>query len=214
MIVKAVILENFRAYKTRITIPFSQLTGLIGRNDSGKSTVLEALDIFFEGGVAKMEPADASKGGDARRVRIGVVFTDLPKQLVLDSNAPTTLQAEHLLNVDGDLEIHKVFNCGIQSPKVTIFAKAVHPTTPDAANILQKPQAALRKEVRDRNLENSCNQAENPSMRQAIYQAIGELSLQEVDVPLNEENGKAIWGSIQSYIPIFALFQSDRPSSD
>jgi AAA15 family ATPase/GTPase len=118
MKLKALILQNFRSYRDRTTIPFAQLTGFIGRNDAGKSTILEALDIFFEGGVAKIEPADASKGGDARNVRIGVVFDGLPDQLVLDSNALTTLQAEHLLNADGDLEIHKIFNCLLQTPKV------------------------------------------------------------------------------------------------
>lgn len=214
MRVKALILENFRSYKERTTIPFAQLTGFIGRNDAGKSTILEALDIFFEGGVAKIEPADASKGGNARNVRIGVVFDDLPDQLILDSNALTTLQAEHLLNADGDLEVHKVFNCGNQTPKAVISAQAVHPTTPEAADILQKNQRDLRAIIRDRGLENNCSQAENPSMRQAIYQSIGGLNLQLRDVPLNEENGKTIWSSLQAYMPIFALFQSDRQSSD
>jgi putative ATP-dependent endonuclease of OLD family len=214
MIVKSLILENFRSYRERTIIPFSQLTGFIGRNDAGKSTILEALDIFFEGGVVKIESADASKGGNPKNVRIGVIFAELPNQLVLDSNAPTTLKAEYLLNTDGDLEIHKVFNCGNVTPKATIFAQAVHPTTPDAANILQKSQKDLRSAISERGLENHCNKAENPSMRQAIYRAIGGLNLQLREVPLNEENGKAIWGSLQSYTPIFALFQSDRPSSD
>lgn len=214
MKIKAVILENFRSYKDRTLIPFSNLTGFIGRNDAGKSTILEALDIFFEGGVAKIDPSDASKGGDPQNVRIGVVFDNLPDQLTLDSNSLTTLQAEHLLNADGDLEVHKLFNCRNQTPKATIAANAVHPTTPDAVDMLQKKQTDLRRIVRDRGLENNCNLAENPSMRQAIYQSIGELNLQLREVPLNEENGKAIWSSLKAYMPIFALFQSDRPSSD
>lgn len=214
MKIKSLILENFRSYRDKTVIPFSQLTGFIGRNDAGKSTILESLDIFFEGGVAKIEPADASKGGNARNVRIGIVFDDLPDQLILDSNALTTLQAEHLLNADGDLEVHKVFNCTTQTPKPVISAYAVHPTAPDAADILQKNQRELRKIVDDRGIANNCNRAENPSMRQAIYQSVGVLNPQPRDVPLNEENGKTIWSSLQSYMPIFALFQSDRPSSD
>ncbi len=214
MKIKALILENFRSYKDRSLIPFAQLTGFIGRNDAGKSTILEALDIFFEGAVVKIEQSDASKGGNPRSVRIGVVFDDLPEQLILDSNALTTLQAENLLNADGDLEIHKIFNCANQTPKAVISAQAIHPTSLEAATILQKSQQELRKIIRDKGLENNCNLAENPSMRHAIYQSIGELDLRLRDVPLNEENGKAIWSSLQSYMPIFALFQSDRPSSD
>ncbi len=214
MLIKAVVLENFRAYKKRTIIPISQLTGLIGRNDAGKSSILEALDIFFESGTVKIEPGDASKGGNPKQVCIGVVFGDLPAQLVLDSDAPTTLQNEYLLNAGGDLEIFKVFNCENQTPKAKIFASAIHPTAKDAAEVLQKTQKELRALVKARGLENNCNQAENPSMRIAIYQSIGDLQLKPHDVPLNDENGKEIWKNLQTYMPIFALFQADRPSKD
>ena len=76
MKIKKVILENFRSYKSRTIIPFSDLTAFIGKNDAGKSTILEALDIFFEGGTVKIESNDASKGGDAKKVLIGVVFSE------------------------------------------------------------------------------------------------------------------------------------------
>ncbi|WP_020175118.1 ATP-binding protein [Methyloferula stellata] len=214
MFIKTIILENFRAYKARTIVPVSNLTAFIGKNDAGKSTLLEALDIFFEGGTVKIESADASKGGDSKNVRIGVVFADLPAELILDSKAPTRLANEYLLNGDGDLEIHKAFNCALQAPKATVFAHAVHPTAPDVAQILQKAQKDLKAIIKDKRLENNCNQTENPSMRYAIYQAHADLQLQSRDVPLNEDNGKAIWSSLQNYIPIFALFQSDRPSND
>lgn len=38
---------NFRAYQKETEIPFDNMTGLIGRNDVGKTTVLDALGIFF-----------------------------------------------------------------------------------------------------------------------------------------------------------------------
>jgi predicted ATPase len=214
MLIKAIILENFRAYKTRTVIPASDLTVFIGKNDSGKSTILEALDIFFESGTVKIESADASKGGDPKNVRIAVIFTELPPQLVLDSNAVTTLANEYLLNADGNLEIHKVFNCAIQTPKAAVFARAVHPTAKDAADTLQKVQKDLKAVIKDKGLEKNCNQTENPSMRYAIYQAHPGLQLQPRDVPLNDDNAKAIWGALQNYLPIYALFQSDRPSND
>ena len=214
MHIKAVILENFRAYKDRTTIPIGALTAFIGKNDAGKSTILEALDVFFEGGTVKIESADASKGGDPKSVRIGVIFSDLPTQLVLDSNSPTTLANEYLLNGDRDLEIHKVFNCGILTPNAKIFAHAVHPTEKEAAVVLQKTQKDLRAIVKVKSLESQCNLTENPSMRHAIFRSFADLKLQSSDVPLNEENGKAIWAALQLYLPIFALFQSDRPSSD
>ncbi len=214
MRIKAIILENFRAYSTRTVIPTSALTVFVGKNECGKSTILEALDIFFESGTVKIESADAGKGGDPKSVRIAVVFSELPAQLVLDSNAVTTLANEHLLNADGDLEIHKLFNCTIQTPKVSVSAFAVHPTAKGTADLLQSNQKDLKAVIKERGLQNSCNQTENPSMRHAIFQSQPDLQLQPRYVPLNEDNGKAIWTCLQDYLPVYALFQSDRPSND
>lgn len=43
----SVTLKNFRSYKEPIEIKVQELTCLIGKNDVGKSTVLEALDVFL-----------------------------------------------------------------------------------------------------------------------------------------------------------------------
>lgn len=214
MRLKAVILENFRAYKEKTIIRISCLTAIIGKNDAGKSSILEALDIFFEGGTIKIDSADANKSGDPKNVLIGVIFDSIPDQLVLDSNAATTLANEHLLNEDGDLEIYKVFNCTLQSPKAAIFALAKHPTAKDVADLIQKNQKELKSLVKERGLETKCKLTENPSMRYAILQEHNNLELQLRRVPLNDDNGKAVWSSLQNYLPIFALFQSDRPSND
>ncbi len=212
MKIQSVVLENFRRYKDRIEIPVSELTAFIGKNDVGKSSILDALDIFFE--ESKPEPADACTTGDAKDVRIGVVFRDLPTELTLDRGARSTLAAEHLLNEAGNLEIHKVYNLVPQKPSAPeVFAVAVHPSG-DAAELLQKTNAELKEMLKDKGLEANCNQNENPSMRQAIYQDVGDLALVQQEVPLNKENGKAVWTALEKYLPVFALFKSDRPSSD
>lgn len=215
MRLKAVILENFRRYKDRSIIPLAQLTAFIGRNDTGKSTILDALDIFFEGNIVKIELGDACTTGDARNVIIGAVFADLPAVLDLDRGSHTTLEDEYLLNRDGDLEIHKVYNLGgsrISPPKVS--AIAMHPTAEGTADLLRVTNTELKKVVRDKGLEGQCNLNENPSMRQAIYCAAGELQIAESEVPLNDGSGKDIWGGIQRHLPVYALFRSDRMSSD
>ena len=47
MKLKRLILENFRGYYERTEIDFDDLTAFIGKNNVGKSTILEALDVFF-----------------------------------------------------------------------------------------------------------------------------------------------------------------------
>ena len=39
-------IKNFRGYKDLTEIKFDNLTVFVGKNDIGKSTILEALDIF------------------------------------------------------------------------------------------------------------------------------------------------------------------------
>ena len=40
-------IKNFRCYRSETLINLNDLTAFIGKNDSGKSTILEALEIFF-----------------------------------------------------------------------------------------------------------------------------------------------------------------------
>ena len=47
MKLREIVLKNFRGYYRETRIPVDDLTALIGKNDVGKSTILEALDIFF-----------------------------------------------------------------------------------------------------------------------------------------------------------------------
>ena len=48
--------RNFRCYANEISVDFDDLTAIIGRNDAGKSALLEALAVFFE--EAKLDKDD------------------------------------------------------------------------------------------------------------------------------------------------------------
>ncbi|MFR0601035.1 ATP-dependent nuclease [Lactobacillus equicursoris] len=52
MLLKSVELHNFRGYRN-FKLNFAPLTSLLGEGDSGKKTILRALDIFFNGPLAK-----------------------------------------------------------------------------------------------------------------------------------------------------------------
>ena len=56
-------LNNFRGYNREIDIKFNDLTAIVGKNDIGKSTILEALDIFFNDskGAVKLDKNDVNK---------------------------------------------------------------------------------------------------------------------------------------------------------
>lgn len=60
-------IRNFRCYKNEIAFDFDKMTAFVGKNDVGKSTVTDALDIFLNDGVP--DKNDASKNGDAKDLR-------------------------------------------------------------------------------------------------------------------------------------------------
>lgn len=50
MKIKSVKIKNFRSYKDEISIEIGNLTAFVGKNDIGKSSLLEVLDFFFNEG--------------------------------------------------------------------------------------------------------------------------------------------------------------------
>ena len=115
-------LENFRSYKGRTVLNVGDFTAIMGRNDVGKSTLLEALEIFFNNQIIKIEQGDPCVHNEGSVVEIGCIFDDLPKELTLDARSVTTLAAEHLLNSDGNLEIVKRFDCRTKVGHVLLLA--------------------------------------------------------------------------------------------
>lgn len=208
-------IENFRSYKERTILNVGEFTALMGRNDVGKSTLLEALEIFFNNQVVKIEQADPCVHSEGSVVEIGCTFDDLPEELTLDARSVTTLEAEHLLNSDGNLEIVKRFDCRTKTPKEEVSARAHHPTAETLSDLLQLKNADLKARARDVGVDfEGVDQRSNASLRTAIRAAVGDGDRAEQLVPLAEEDGKKVWDQLQKNLPAFALFQADRPSKD
>ena len=97
-------LTNFRCYKDEVVIDLDSLVVFVGKNDAGKSSLFESLDIFFEGKTAP-DKDDACVHAEDDTVRIACVFDDVPSELVIDAQHPTDLASEHLLNSEGNRSI-------------------------------------------------------------------------------------------------------------
>jgi predicted ATP-dependent endonuclease of OLD family len=216
MKIERVKISNFRSYSDEVSINFNDLTAFVGKNDVGKSTVLEALDIFFnEGkGIVKLDKDDVNKrsqeSGDSD-IRISVVFGELPASIVIDDSNETTLGGEHLLTSEGKLEIIKVYpNAG----KEKVFIKANHPTNPACGELLHKKQAELKKIIDEQSITGA-DKNKNASMRNAIWDYYSsDLQLREVEIDVTKEDAKNIWIQLKNYMPLYSLFQSDRKNSD
>lgn len=208
-------ITNFRCFKDQTTITFDDLTVIVGKNDAGKSSLFDALNIFFEG-KATPDQDDLCVHSDDSTVRIVCVFDFIPTQLVLDAQRPTTLSTEHLLNADGRLEIVKTFNCSLAKPKpLGVFAHASHPTADSYSDLLSLTNAKLKQRASSLSVSlDNVNQAVNTELRAAIWGHATDLECQEVDVELKAEAAKAVWDQLKKHMPVFALFKSDRSSTD
>ena len=216
MKIDSIRLRNFRCYKDETTIDFDDLTVLVGKNDSGKSTILEALDIFFnEGkGVIKLDKNDINVSCNAHgddEIEITVAFDELPDKIVLDSVVETSLENEYLLNQKGKLEITKKYkNAGPQK----VWINAYHPTNPKCSDLLLKKNNELKKIIEAHSIE--CpNLATNSIMRRSIWNHFrNDLEKSNVQIDASKEDARQIWEKIYSYLPVYTLFQSDRSNTD
>ena len=155
MKLKQLKLKNFRGYNSDTYLEVSDLTALIGKNDVGKSTILEALEIFFNNKLVVCEREDLSVKATSDRIEISCIFSDFPDSLTIDTASPTTLEKENLLNQDGLLEIKKVFKCSTSKPKPSTFISCIHPSANNFNDLLLLKQADLKKRATELGVDES-----------------------------------------------------------
>ncbi|HES8531674.1 TPA: ATP-binding protein [Streptococcus pyogenes] len=208
-------LKNFRGYRDEMVVDFDALTAFIGKNDAGKSTILEALEIFFNNKLVVCEREDLSVGVDEDSIYITCIFDELPNEIIVDTSSKTSLQEENLLNSDGDLEIKKIFKCSSAKPKPTIKIVCNHPVDDNFKDLLLLKQGELKKRAVDLGIdENNYDKRSNVSIRKAILDSNANLTIEKVELEVDKEDAKKVYGVIETFLPIYALFQSDRSSSD
>lgn len=215
MRLESITIKNFRGYRDQTTISIDNITALIGRNDAGKSTVLEALEIFFNNSLVTCEKDDLSRNSLGNNIEITCVFYDFPTEIVIDAASPTTLEEECLLNSDGKLEIKKVFAATAAKPKEKVYFVCLHPSAEGMSDLLELKRAELRTRADSLDVpRENYNSNVNASIRSAIRNNARDLSLVNTELLVDKEDAKKCYETIKGYLPLFALFQSDRSSRD
>lgn len=212
-----VAIENFRAYRDKTEINFDNLTAIIGKNDIGKSTILEALEIFFNNSIVTCDKNDLSVNrlGNDENIKITCTFTDLPSQVTIDAAFKTSLENEFLLNENGELEILKIFKATSAKPKESVFIRCLHPSDTDYSDLLTLKNADLKKRAESLKIsKESYNASINAEIRQAIRLTNKNCYKEVILIPADKEDAKKIYDNLKLYLPMYALFQSDRSSTD
>lgn len=216
MKIKTFTIENFRGYNQPITIDFDHITTFVGPNDIGKSSILESLDLFFnEGkGVVKFDNNDLNKEHYGDESILTVSFCDVQDEIIIDSSNHTKLSEEYLLDRNGCLTIKKCLKPSSTTLKSKIFLVANHPSNNNCNDLHSLKISELRNRVESLHL--NCSRSICAEMRKAIWSYYSStLDFQETCIDVTKsEDMKSIWAQLNSYLPQYSLFQSDRKNTD
>lgn len=211
-------LKNFRGYNN-VSVDFDKnFNVIIGKNDIGKSTILEALEIFFNNETVKIDIDDHNVHAVDDFMSIQVSFYPEDKEYTIDT-VPTNLKNELLLDGDGNFTIKKTWDCSkdkLAAASLKTYIVANYPSVFETPLISMKI-ADLKKvleEYGDKLDVKEVKKNKSSSIRQAIYQVENLAELSTMEIPIDKQDGKEIWGSIKMDLPLFFIFQSDRANKD
>ena len=208
-------LSNFRCYQSETEFVLDDLTTIIGKNDIGKSAILEAIDGFFNDSV---DQSDLSNNADGNTIEITCYFEGIPDEVVLDTSEPSSPASEGILNSEGQLQIKKLFTFGVRKT-IAVYLIANHPSDERLSNLLSKKNASLKNYAEELGVDlDGVNKTKNPPIREAIRDHVGgDRAVQELKVDgnvNNEDNLKAVWSSLKKMLPVFSLFKTDKAFDD
>lgn len=220
MKLKKLKLENFRGYQF-VEVKFDEnMNVIVGANDIGKSTILEALDIFFGENTIKADSGDiniqALKRGETK-YKISCEFDiSEKKEILIDSTIKTTFENEFLLNKEGFLEIIKEYDLIKSKLSSKIYLNIFYPKElQENLNILKISK--LKELVKKLNLEELVkDKTKKIEYRKVIYSNLKnttelEEKLLQIDKGFDDYN---LWEKIKEELPLYFLFQSDRSNTD
>jgi predicted ATP-dependent endonuclease of OLD family len=212
MKIQSVHIKNYRAL-TDIQVDFDTVTTFIGPNGVGKSSILRALDWYFNGKSGSLTDDDCSFGNTDQTIEVGVTFFELTEKdhTALGKYAPdgvTTFTAWKIRESDGS----EVFSAN---------AKGFPAFTPikEAKSVAEKKTlyVAVSKEQPDLKLPKaSTGSAINDAITQWESANIGKLS----DIPETVQtnffgfNSGGKMSSLFDYVLVTADLRASEESVD
>ncbi|WP_373035467.1 ATP-binding protein [Sulfurimonas sp.] len=233
MKLKKLRLENFRSYRELDIMFDDNMNVIIGKNDVGKSTIMEALEIFFNNILVKLQQDDLNiyaeeNGINTLKIILSFEVEDTDT-IVIDSSNPTNLKDEFLLDTNGLLTLVQEWDCSknITAKSKKYFLECEYPTVwrenpkinVTNTNLKKELKSLFDNEVISEEVYESISKNTNAPMRQALYKYSLEdedknnKTTIQIDLAKGDES-KSLKESIDKNLPLYFLFQSDRANKD
>jgi len=219
MILKKIIIKNFRGINGTITVDFDLFSCIVGQNDAGKSTILKALDAALNG--TTLSRTDYNVNAQDNVIFVEMHFDCLNSQYTLGEEIETSIEAEELIN-DQNLLVWKktwtVNDTSISSAK-TSFMRKVYAENND---FILKTEAQLMSLCRANGIATTKgngdifnNVEKREKLREYNHQNHIAFTYEFEDVPSSGTTKlKSIADAIKKILPSFQYFKADSSLSD
>jgi len=198
-------LQGFRSFRDTTSVRLGPFATIVGKNDTGKSSILHALNAFFNG---VLDEADFNRDQSLDEpITIQVCFADLPETIQLEEGIDTTLAEENLLDEDCNVTLKRIYTKKtIKKPKSVLVTHDY--LDREYQNLCSLKEAQLNDKGRSLGLDFKKSGAgvTNKSKRQAIREEAARR--QKVKGRVELEPGEALL-KLFEYLPEFDLFPAD-----
>lgn len=204
------LIQGFRAFKEMNEVGLGSFTTIVGKNDTGKSNILHALDIFFNG---SPDDGDFNRDQDADApIIIQVSFSELPASLQLEESVDTDLATENLLDLQHNLTVRKTYTR--KNPKKSKVIYMVEDFVDSQyQNLCSLKGAQLNDKGKSLGLDFKKSGAgiTNKSKREAIRKITSEKNISKASVEIEPAE---VASKVLDYLPDFYLFKADESLSE
>jgi len=218
MILKKIILQNFRGAKGTTEIDINLFNCIVGQNDAGKSTILKALDAAIND---KITRADYNVESTDNQISIELLFDCQNKELLLGEEILTTFEKEELTNSDNLLVWKKTWEVketAFSKPKISILRKKYDGNY----DFLGKNEKDLIKQCKELNITTSKGNGEdfnNVEKREKLREYNTQNNIiftyEYEEIPTTGTSKlKSIGDAIKNEIPEFQYFKADTSLSE
>jgi predicted ATP-dependent endonuclease of OLD family len=110
MKIKYLTIQNFRGIKKLENLEIGNLNTFVGKNDSGKSIILKALDCFFNEKVFNEKDFFKGKKKEEKTIiQISFLLEKEVDDLLLDKNKLLTIKKEYSMDDKGKIKIEDFY---------------------------------------------------------------------------------------------------------
>ncbi|MCL6526206.1 MAG: ATP-binding protein [Thermaceae bacterium] len=201
--------KNYGPYKELEKVQLGPLATIVGQNDAGKSTILRALQLFFDS--RKIEENDVHDRASANDdVVIEVAFTSLPTEIELEDGITTTFREENLLDANGYLRIRKTYRrSNLAKFDVSLITHDFEDDNYAGLAILKEKELNERCASAGIKAEKSGRANANKPTRVALREKARNAGIQLVERELILPVKDDMWKKISALLPEFVLFETD-----